>query len=285
MEYANFACVFGLIIGMSLWKRKEVRGRMVHGACGCMCVACSMGCVRDCRGVVFDDRWRKMAFSTSVVGVRFKGKQGRRFGARCCEWGVREGSGVCANVRMNVGGGRGGGGGIGGDGKKRRTVRIRRKFTSKAKGWEWKGKRRGFAWWEEVGVMRAIGGIWKRYRGFLRGGEGRWVIQGLVGLGLGFFEKVVWYLDRVVNPDLETELVIEYGIIPPSPSDKYFVDPLKEWDLSKVTYYTDSFGRAVYLQTDSPNLLITAADFRDLHDDLDLDEHEKLEKDDELAAS
>ena len=179
---------------------------------------------------------------------------------------------------------------------------MRRRYTSSAKEWEWKGSKakgfrgvgvganwrsggnggasrhRGAGWWRQVGMgVQAIGGIWKRYQGFLKNrNEGRWVLENLVGLGKGLFEKVVGFLDRVVNPDLETELIIEYGIVPPSPGDKYYIDPLKDWDLTNVTCYKDSFGKNVYLQTDAFSLVVAAADFRDMHEEMIADEFDKL---------
>lgn len=65
------------------------------------------------------------------------------------------------------------------------------------------------------------------------------------------------------------ELVIEYGITDPNPDDKAYVDPLRDWQPSPITYYHDSFGSRVYLSANSPNGLAIALEFRDYEYDSD----------------
>ena len=123
----------------------------------------SMGPVRASHEVILDDSWDVVAFSTSLVGS-LRTRRGVR-GLGCCGRGVKEGIGIGRRLRMSVKDGSD----VSSGARRRKTVRVRRKYTSKAKGWEWKGRGRGLGrggWWEEVGVMKAIGVIWKRYRGF-----------------------------------------------------------------------------------------------------------------------
>jgi hypothetical protein len=80
---------------------------------------------------------------------------------------------------------------------------------------------------------------------------------------LGVFSEA---LERSLYPDVETELVVDYGITKPSPEDRTYIDPLREWELSRVTYYYDSFGRRVYpqLQTEGTRACVGAFEYRDL---------------------
>lgn len=81
-------------------------------------------------------------------------------------------------------------------------------------------------------------------------------------LGLGVFAALVHALQRSLGGG--DPLVVEYGITEPNPEDKYYVDPLRDWDVSPINYYHDSFGRRVYLSANSPTGLAIALEFRDL---------------------
>ena len=92
----------------------------------------------------------------------------------------------------------------------------------------------------------------------------------MTALGARVLKKFTEVIERTLNPPTpEMEIMIEYGVTEPNPADKTFVDPLREWDVSNVTYYRDSFGRPVYLQLDGAVGLATATEFFDLHDDPD----------------
>jgi hypothetical protein len=97
------------------------------------------------------------------------------------------------------------------------------------------------------------------------------VLAGLAKLGT----RVLRTLERSLYPDIESELVdgdesgYVYGITKPAAGDKTYIDPLSEWDVCKVTYYQDSFGRRIYpqLSTDGTRVNVFAAEYRDLSED------------------
>lgn len=117
--------------------------------------------------------------------------------------------------------------------------------------------------------MRAIEALWIAS---LRGVTESPIVTAVAELGIRFLRTVSDAIERSLYPDVETELVFDYGITEASPADKYFVDPLREWEISKITYYRDARGRRVYpqLETDGVKTRVFASDYRELADD-DLD--------------
>mmetsp|Transcript_362 Transcript_362/g.1221 ORF Transcript_362/g.1221 Transcript_362/m.1221 type:complete len:238 (-) Transcript_362:70-783(-) len=120
----------------------------------------------------------------------------------------------------------------------------------------------------------------------------RFLLYRLVGeeLALMVFELGSWLvcsarlaLGRLVNLNVEEELVIseqepvdvEYGVAGPNKQDKYFVDPLVDWQLTDVNYYLDSCGNKVQVS------MCTAAPVCDF---LDFVQGEDVETGDENEA-
>ncbi|PXF49669.1 hypothetical protein BWQ96_00547 [Gracilariopsis chorda] len=88
----------------------------------------------------------------------------------------------------------------------------------------------------------------------------------VTALGARMLRKLTHAFERAWYPDVEKELIVDYGLTEPSPHDKMYVDPLKDWEVSNVNYYRDSFGRRVYLQLEGASAMLSAADFRDMYD-------------------
>jgi hypothetical protein len=146
--------------------------------------------------------------------------------------------------------------------------RIPRRSTHRASNWPW------------ARSSRADRSVWlvRWLRASLLGVAGSPVFAAVAEIGtlmLGVFSDA---LERSLYPDVETELVVEYGITKPSPGDRTYVDPLREWELSRVTYYYDSFGRRVYpqLQAEGTGACVGPVEYVDLADedaDLPADPH------------
>lgn len=128
---------------------------------------------------------------------------------------------------------------------------LRRGDTHHASGWAWSGRRSKappptrLAW---------------TFRKFVKDADA------LVALVARLLEALVsrWWRDA--------DLVIEYGITDPNPDDKLYVDPLRDWDPAPESFYTDSFGRRVYLCANAPNGLAIALEFAErIDDDEELD--------------
>lgn len=100
----------------------------------------------------------------------------------------------------------------------------------------------------------------------LLGGE-RPLFARVTALGFAVLRSVSEALERSLYPDTEKELVVEYGLADPSPTDKVYVDPLREWEISPVTYYRDSFGRRVYLQLEGASGVVMGGDYRELFEE------------------
>lgn len=99
------------------------------------------------------------------------------------------------------------------------------------------------------------------------------ILARVKALGQRMLRSFTDAIERTLYPDTEKELVVEYGLTDPSPADKTYVDPLREWETSKITYYSDSFGRPVYLQLDGATGFVAAGDYRDQFDEMvDIDE-------------
>lgn len=110
-------------------------------------------------------------------------------------------------------------------------------------------------------VLKAIESLWSKSVAESS------IIARVKALGKRMLRSFTDAIERTLYPDTEKELVVEYGLTDPSPSDKNYVDPLKDWETSPVTYYCDSFGRPVYLQLDGASGLVAASDYRDQFDE------------------
>lgn len=123
--------------------------------------------------------------------------------------------------------------------------------TSQATDWSWKGGTPPPQWLSEADVLRTLERL---SASFAR----------IAQLSAKFLRSVGQMLERKLYPDTETELVVEYGVAEPSATDKDFVDPLRDWEVSRETYYKDSFGRRVYLQLDGGVAgAVVGVDFRE----------------------
>ncbi|CAN8069333.1 unnamed protein product [Agarophyton chilense] len=85
-------------------------------------------------------------------------------------------------------------------------------------------------------------------------------------LGARFLRGISDAFERSWYPDVEKELVVDYGLAEPSPTDKTYVHPLSDWEISHENFYRDSFGRRVYLQLDGASAVLSAMDYRDVYD-------------------
>lgn len=146
---------------------------------------------------------------------------------------------------------------------RRRSVRVHRRYTHRRAGWEWRGgaekpnlKWMGMFCVDET-VLKAIEMLWSR------GGVEPSIFERVKALGRRVLRSFTYAIERTLYPDTEKELVVEYGLTDPSPADKTYVDPLHDWEMSSVTYYSDSFGRPVYLQLDGATGFVAATDYRD----------------------
>ena len=130
--------------------------------------------------------------------------------------------------------------------KRRGRVRLRRGDTHHSREWAWHGRRSNappptrLSW---------------TFRKFVKDADA------LVALLARILDALVsrWWRDA--------DLVIEYGITDPNPDDKLYVDPLRDWDPAPVSFYTDSFGRRVYLCANAPNGLAVALEFAEHAED------------------
>lgn len=177
----------------------------------------------------------------------------------------------------------------------KRRVRVPRAHTYYSSAWPWKrtpprsrwpwnsgrGHRggrspRGYATDDDddgsgPDVVRVLEAFWQRS---VRGVTESPFVAAVAELGVLFIRRVSDALERTLWSDAEAELIeYEYGVTRPSPGDKTYVDPLRDWEISNVTYYYDSFGRKVYpqLQTGGTRVRIFAREFRDIADDHDAD--------------
>lgn len=151
-----------------------------------------------------------------------------------------------------------------------RRVRVSRKYTSATPGWQWQGASKkpsstSASWLAlfhvDDRVVKALESLWNRHLTKR--------LATFTALGARVLRSLTHFINRSLNPDTEADLVVEFGIAEPCPHDKNFVDPLRDWELSNVTYYRDSFGRRVYLQLDGASALVMAADYRDHFDEAD----------------
>lgn len=94
----------------------------------------------------------------------------------------------------------------------------------------------------------------------------------MTALGARVLRRVTDAIARTLYPDTEKDLAAEYGLAETDQDDDPYMDPLREWETSNVTYYRDSFGRRVYLQLDCASGLVAATDYRDLYDETDVAE-------------
>jgi len=115
--------------------------------------------------------------------------------------------------------------------------------------------------------------FWKR----LLGKDGTGLVSRVGGWILKSARRLLGSLIRPVddaelvnleNAEAFGELEMEYGIVPPNAADKYYVDPLLDWQLSNVAYYYDSFGNKVGTEAFAP---ISPAEFREMQDEDDKD--------------
>ncbi|KAJ8902187.1 hypothetical protein NDN08_006595 [Rhodosorus marinus] len=115
--------------------------------------------------------------------------------------------------------------------------------------------------------------FWKRLLGKEGTGlvtlVGGWILKSARRL-LGTLISPVGDAELVNLKNVETfgELEMEYGIVPPNAADKYYVDPLLDWQLSNVAYYYDSFGNKVGTEAFRP---ISPEEFREMQDEEDMD--------------
>jgi hypothetical protein len=133
--------------------------------------------------------------------------------------------------------------------------RVPRRNTYRASNWPWARARAQHS----ARLVR-----WLRMS--LQGVAGSTVFAAVTEIGTRVLDVFSEALERSLYPNVETELVVDYGITKPSPEDRTYVDPLREWELSRVTYYHDSFGRRVYpqLQTEGTRARVGAVEYRDL---------------------
>lgn len=95
----------------------------------------------------------------------------------------------------------------------------------------------------------------------------------ITAIGVRMLRRVTHVINRAFDADYPVDLTIEYGIADPCPDDKYFVDPLCDWQISTerndAVAYTDSFGNLVYLSLHGPtsSSAVIATDYRDSFDD------------------
>ena len=129
----------------------------------------------------------------------------------------------------------------------RKSVRVRRKYTHRSAGWEWRGAAprsrhtnffRRFSLDEGGALLRSLELLWEKS---LHGVTESRIVAKMTRFGVTFLKNVSLALQRTLYPDVENELVVEYGIAQPDPNDRTYVDPLKDWQPSMVTYYRDSF--------------------------------------------
>lgn len=173
---------------------------------------------------------------------------------------------------------------------RQRSVRVKRACTYKSRTWEWKGRGSNNPWRKlfspvDDSLRWFIESCWQK--GVSGVAESR-LITHFTRLGFSFLKSVSEAIQRTFYPDVENELVVEYGITNPNPTDKTFVDPLREWEPTPVTYYKDSFGKRVYLQARGATGLAIAMEFRDQYDestkgDDDHDHYEYYEEQDTRA--
>ena len=147
-----------------------------------------------------------------------------------------------------------------------KRVRVPRKYTSKQSKWSWKGKTSGWGriFGVEEGVIRVIEAFWSQS---LRVSESS-ILARVTALGARVLRSMTDAIERTLYPDTEKELVVEYGITEPNPTDKTFIDPLSDWEVCDVTYYRDSHGRRVFLQFEGTTGVVMSTDFREGFDDL-----------------
>lgn len=159
--------------------------------------------------------------------------------------------------------------------RRARSVRVKRSCTSQQPDWEWQGRQsppqsEPITWRAlfsvEDNVIKMIETLWSRSM------AKNSLFKRVTALGARVLRSVGEALERTLYPDAEKELVVQYGLTEPSPTDKTYVDPLHDWQTSNVTYYSDSVGRRVYLQLDGANGVLAALDFRDQFDDAEGDD-------------
>lgn len=162
-----------------------------------------------------------------------------------------------------------------------RRIRVHRKNTSESKTWEWNG-RKSVSWRTlfnvEENVIKVIEALWSKS---LRVADSP-IMARMTALGVRVLRRVTDAIERTLYPDTDQELAVEYGITDPSPSDKTFVDPLKDWNTSNVTYYRDSFGRRVYLQLDGALGFVAASDYRELCEDYETNETDATDPEEDV---
>lgn len=121
---------------------------------------------------------------------------------------------------------------------KRARVKLRREDTHRARAWAWPGRR----------APTPL----------------TWTLRRLVKDADAIMALLARVLEAMVSRWWrDADLVIEYGITDPNPDDKLYVDPLPDWEPAQSSFYTDSFGRRVYLCAHAPNGLAVALEFSD----------------------
>lgn len=150
-------------------------------------------------------------------------------------------------------------------------IRIPRKHTCHTPNWPWPGGTptppvswRAFFNVEDS-VAKVLEALWSKSRLVSESG----LLARMTALGARVLRSFTDAIERSLYPSISTDrdFMVEYGVTEPNPADKTFVDPLRDWDTSKVTTYSDSFGRPVYLQLHGVVGLAAAAEFYDLYQD------------------
>lgn len=146
--------------------------------------------------------------------------------------------------------------------QQQRATRVPRSQSNRAHTWRWTraGNQR------KQLVLRALESLWiASFKGVAQSP----IVAAVAEFGNRFLRRVSDAIERSLYPDVETELVVDYGVTEPSPTDKFYVDPLRDWEVSSITYYRDSRGRRIYpqLQTDGLKTRVFASDFRELPED------------------
>ncbi|KAI0560438.1 hypothetical protein FGB62_112g222 [Gracilaria domingensis] len=152
-----------------------------------------------------------------------------------------------------------------------RRVRVAKKHTSSSNNWQWSGARSS---WRTIFTMdnRAFLNALETFAASCVESS---LLARVTKLGARVLRGITDAFERTWYPDVEKELVVDYGLAEPSPTDKTYVHPLTEWEISHENYYRDSFGRKVYLQLDGASAVLSAMDYRDVYDATALDDQDE----------
>lgn len=138
-------------------------------------------------------------------------------------------------------------------------VRVPREHSSHSRDWQWQGAR-NFPWYvifplDQRALLAALESLV----------DSR-IVARVTALGARVLRRLSDAIERTLYPDVEKELVVDYGLTEPSPEDKTYVHPLNEWQVGNVNYYFDSFGRRVYLRLEGASAILSVTEFRDVYD-------------------